>query len=397
MMDIKRKENESRLSYIKRLTENRVEYDLDYSEWARLISEKSYSSDNARKSFYVIKPMLELLTEEDVKTSSNDMIKELEQKTLELQKERYKLADKKREINKQIKEGARRELINEEVINAINNLNNSNPLPLEDKPVIVRKGDNEGILMLSDWHYGLTVNNYWNKFDVSILENRVAEIVQQVKGHIDTFGINKMHIVLNGDFINGIIHTTLRIMSQMDVIEQVMGVADLLSKTIHEISKNTEEVIVYCSLGNHSRIVDNIKNSLNEESFERLIYRFVKERLKFHNNITCEDNKYDLSMVTFDVFNEKVFASHGDKDHCKSVVNNMNKMLDHNPTLVMLGHIHHYTSSDFGSATVISGGSLVGMDDYCLSKRIYGKVYQNMVIINKDLGKIATIDLKPSK
>ena len=102
-------------------------------------------------------------------------------------------------------------------------------------------------------------------------------------------------------------------------------------------------------------------------------------------------------MVTFDVFNEKIFASHGDKDHCNSVINNMNKMLDFNPTVVLLGHIHHFTSKDFGSGTVITGGSLIGMDDYTVNKRIYAKSYQNMVIINKDLGKIATIDLKVSK
>lgn len=396
-MDIQRKENESRLSYIKRLTENRIEYDLDYSEWARLISEKSYSSDNARKSFYIVKPMLELLTEEDVNNSTSDIIREIEEKTFELQKERCKLADTKREINKKIREAARRELISEDIISAISSLNESQPLQVSDKPVIVRKGDNEGILMLSDWHYGLEVNNYWNKFNTTILEERVKVIIEQVKLHTELYGINKLHIVLNGDFINGNIHTTLRIMSQMDVIDQVIGVSNLLANTIHEISKTVENVNVYSSIGNHSRMVSNLKESLNSENLERLIYRFIKERLKFHTNVECIDNVYDVSMVTFDVFDEKVFASHGDKDHCNSVVNNMNKLLDFNPTLILLGHIHHFSSKDFGSGTVLTGGSLIGMDDYCVSKRIYGKPYQNMVIVNKELGRIATIELKTKK
>ena len=183
-------------------------------------------------------------------------------------------------------------------------------------------------------------------------------------------------------------------MSEMDVIDQTIGVAELLSNTISEISKSVDEVDVYCSLGNHSRITANVKESITSENMEKLIYRFVKERLKFHQNVKCFDNKYDDTIVTFDVFGEKVFASHGDKDHCNTVINNMNKLLDFNPTIALLGHIHHFTSKDFGSGAVITGGSLIGMDDYCVNKRIFGKPYQNMVIINKNLGKIAVLDLK---
>ena len=375
--------------------------DRDYTELSEeLFGEGNcFNSSEVRKRMYGMKRLIEVIESETVeKITGNDyLVREIEEKTLELQKERYKLADTKRLINKQIKEGARRELINDEVIASIDNLNNSKPLLPLDKPVVLRKGDNEAILMLSDWHYGLEVNNYWNKFNVGILESRVKEIIQQVKLHTEIYGINKIHIVLNGDFINGNIHTTLRIMSQMDVIDQTVGVAELLASTIHEISKFVEEVNVYSSIGNHSRLNENLKESLSSENMERLIYRFIKERLKFHKNVKCLDNIYDCTMVTFDVFNEKIFASHGDKDHCNSVINNMNKMLDYNPTIVLLGHIHHFTSKDFGSGTVITGGSLIGMDDYTVNKRIYGKPYQNMVIVNKDLGKIATIDLKVSK
>lgn len=375
--------------------------DRDYTELSEeLFGEGNcFNSSEVRKRMYGMKRLIEIIEAEAVEniTGNDDLVREIEEKTLELQKERYKLADTKRLVNKQIKEAARRELINETVITSINNLNNTKPLHSLDTPTVLRKGDNEAIVMFSDWHYGLEVNNYWNTFNVNVLENRVKEIINQVKLHTEIYGVNKVHIVLNGDFINGNIHTTLRIMSQMDVIDQTIGVAELLANTIHEISKFVEEVIVYSSIGNHSRVSKNIEESITEENLERIIYKFIKERLKFHNNIKCLDNKYDCSMITFNVFSEKVFVSHGDKDHCNSVINNMNKMLDFNPTIVLLGHIHHFTSKDFGSGTVITGGSLIGMDDYTVNKRIYGKPYQNMIIVNKDYGKIATIDLKVSQ
>lgn len=375
--------------------------DRDYTELSEeLFGEGNcFNSSEVRKRMYGMKRLIEIIEAEAVEniTGNDDLVREIEEKTLELQKERYKLADTKRLVNKQIKEAARRELINETVITSINNLNNTKPLHSLDIPIVLRKGDNEAIVMFSDWHYGLEVNNYWNTFNVNVLESRVKEIINQVKLHTEIYGVNKVHIVLNGDFINGNIHTTLRIMSQMDVIDQTIGVAELLANTIHEISKFVEEVIVYSSIGNHSRVSKNIEESITEENLERIIYKFIKERLKFHNNIKCLDNKYDCSMITFNVFSEKVFVSHGDKDHCNSVINNMNKMLDFNPTIVLLGHIHHFTSKDFGSGTVITGGSLIGMDDYTVNKRIYGKPYQNMIIVNKDYGKIATIDLKVSQ
>lgn len=395
-MNLNRLENETFTEYKIRICLAKLdkEIDLDWCEVRDLLG-INQSDSHLRKVAYGYREYREKIKIDNRCTlSDEEVIKEIEEKTLELQKERYKLADAKREVNKKIREAARRELISEEVVQAIQNVNSKSPLQVSEEPIVLRAGNNEAILMLSDWHYGLEVDNYWNKFNVSILEKRVSDIVAQVKEHLDIYGVNKIHIVLNGDFINGNIHTTLRIMSQMDIIDQTVGVAELLANTIHEISKFVEEVNVYSSIGNHSRLSENLKESLTSENMERLIYRFIKERLKFHKNIKCLDNIYDCTMVTFDVFNEKIFASHGDKDHCNSVINNMNKMLDFNPTVVLLGHIHHFTSKDFGSGTVITGGSLIGMDDYTVNKRIYGKPYQNMVIINDKLGKIATIDLK---
>lgn len=88
MRDYLRKENESLLGFYKRITDNRKEYDLDYSEWAKLIlGEDKYSSDNARKAYYVVKPMLDSLDESNINNiSDNEKIKEIEDKIHELEK-----------------------------------------------------------------------------------------------------------------------------------------------------------------------------------------------------------------------------------------------------------------------------------------------------------------------
>ena len=67
---LERGKNESLLAYFRRVTENRKELDLDYSEWAEIIlGEEKYSSDNARKAYYAVKRMLEEL--EKIGSSNN--------------------------------------------------------------------------------------------------------------------------------------------------------------------------------------------------------------------------------------------------------------------------------------------------------------------------------------
>lgn len=388
-------ENETFIEYKIRICLGKLdkEVDLEWSDIVKLLG-MNCSSDHLRKTAYGYREYREKVKIDcRNRMSDNEILEEIEMKTLELQKERYKLADAKRLVNKQIRESARREFISDEMLQAIERLNYTKPLQFNSTPVI-RTGDNEGIIMLSDWHYGIKIDNYWNRYSVEILEERVRDIVSQINDYVELYDISKLHVVLNGDFISGNIHTTIRIVNQLDIIDQTIGVAELLAETINEISQNVNAVDVYCSLGNHSRVNANLKESVTSENFERFIFKSIKNRLKGNTKVTCKNNRYDHTMVTFDVFEEKVFAAHGDKDHCNSVVNNMNKLLDFNPTLVLLGHIHHFTSKDFGSGTVITGGSLVGMDEYTVDKRIYGRPYQNMIIVNKDLGRIGTIELK---
>ena len=116
MRDYLRKENESLLGFYKRITDNRKEYDLDYSEWAKLIlGEDKYSSDNARKAYYVVKPMLDSLDESNINNiSDNEKIKEIEDKIHELEKIQLKVRTEKLELNKYKRIDARNEMLYDE-------------------------------------------------------------------------------------------------------------------------------------------------------------------------------------------------------------------------------------------------------------------------------------------
>ena len=79
MREYLRRENESLLGYYKRITENRKELDIDYSEWAKLISGKDYSSENGRKMYYCVKPMLDTLEEEYLQQIPKNKMEEIKE------------------------------------------------------------------------------------------------------------------------------------------------------------------------------------------------------------------------------------------------------------------------------------------------------------------------------
>jgi predicted phosphodiesterase len=67
-----RLENEGLLEYFTRITENKELMDLDYSEWAEILCGKHYASENGRKAFYVVEPMLQRLKNEIENKNSDE-------------------------------------------------------------------------------------------------------------------------------------------------------------------------------------------------------------------------------------------------------------------------------------------------------------------------------------
>ena len=104
--DLQRRNNENKFDYIKRITDCKNELDLDYSEWVKLIIDKEYSSDNARKGYYIVKPLLDILEEEQINNINpknkiqqvKDIIGELDLKKIEVRNKTNKLNRIKRDF-----------------------------------------------------------------------------------------------------------------------------------------------------------------------------------------------------------------------------------------------------------------------------------------------------------
>jgi len=122
---------------------------------------------------------------------------------------------------------------------------------------------NHGIptLMLSDLHYGEVVNAeevfFVNEYDATIAERRIRKTVDRTI-HLTHEVLRDPEfpgivLVLGGDNINGMIHEELIAGSDKRVMEQILGIADILHGVILKMLKVYGKVFIPGVPGNHGR------------------------------------------------------------------------------------------------------------------------------------------------
>ena len=244
----------------------------------------------------------------------------------------------------------------------------------------------EGILLLSDWHYGIEVNEFNNTYNKNVCVQRLATLLDYVTRYIVQNKLQKLHIVNMGDLIAGRIHLPLRINSQEDVISQIMAVSELLAQFIESLRRFTEITYQDC-LDNHSRLEPNKKESIQLESLQRITSWYLKERIvndkdSFKHNVTFNDNEFDAGIINFNCLGHEVGAVHGDLDSPCKVVSNVSMFTRKQYDLICTAHYHHHSEDEVNMVDVISNGSLMGTDSYAKENRLSAKPSQTLIIAN---------------
>ncbi len=81
-------------------------------------------------------------------------------------------------------------------------------------------------------------------------------------------------------------------------------------------------------------------------------------------NIKFFRNEIEESIAMFNVRNNTVMASHGDKDAPSNVVQKFTLLFGIHPSLVYLGHRHTNGLTTIYITKVIESGTLAGTDNY---------------------------------
>lgn len=397
LLEIARQDNESRLDHHKRIIYGKLVdktlSDIDYAELAEVVYGQQFSSDVARRMFYGSKRTLDLLEEENLqqigRNAARSVIKELEEKKIEIQKERQKLSDQRREYNKGIASDARFEHLCDIVKSSIEDMQDMGTLINVHQDLDTDFSDSEAVMIFCDWHFGMVTNNAFNTYNTEICKERVATVVRKASGRIILNRCRKLHVVVIGDLIHGNCHVSARVASEEVAADQLMHASEILAQAIYALSQCVEETYVYVTYGNHARSVQNKGDSIHRDNMERIIPWWLEWRMKEYDNIIVvpeEENEF----LFVNACGHDICAAHGDLDTVKTspklLTMLFNKRYGKSIEYIILGDKHHRESFEELGVTASICGSLCGADDYANEKRLYSQPSQQLLIVTPEEG-----------
>lgn len=361
--------------------------DDDYEELSeRLFGGGScFSATEVRKRMYGMKAIIDAIEREgEDAIRSTDKISEFDRKKIELQTERQKIYDQRNAFNKLVRERSRQEELNEILVEAIQN-GNLPQLNYEFDPYgVVTHSDNDLLVSLNDIHYGATVENYWNTYNSDICREMMGRYLDSIIRIARTHASQNCIVWANGDEISGNIHKSITVTNKENVIEQIKGVSELIAEFIAELSRHFAMVTFVSVAGNHSRLDPNKENALVSERLDDLIEWYLSARLQnFENVIIGGGEKVDETMYLIDVRGKTYCGVHGDFDGSPGKIQALQTMARRPLYAVLSGHLHHCKMDDVQGIRTIMAGSFLGMDNYCIQKRIYGRPEQMVCVCDE--------------
>lgn len=304
-----------------------------------------------------------------------------EQLSMDIDTEKYKVRDYMNQANAYIRRISREETLKEIASDFAEKMGRVCTFDNVDKLTI--KSDKEAILCISDWHYGIEINNYNNVYNTNVARQRVTLLLAETLRFVKEYKIKRLHVVNLGDMIAGRIHSQIKMESRIDSVTQIMEVSELIAEFLQDLSKVTQ-VEYYEVLDNHSRIEPNIKESLELESLARITGFYLKQRMNNNPNVNINDNEFGLDIASFNVLGHNVAGVHGNKDKQKTVINSLTLYTKEFYDLILTAHMHHFSAEEQNETMRISNGSLMGTDSFAQKLRLNAKPSQTLIVCTKE-------------
>lgn len=275
---------------------------------------------------------------------------------------------------------ARVESFKSSMIEAINNLE-----PLSFAPYTKASSTEvEAVLLFSDLHLGVNCNNFYNKYNHEIAKMRVQKLADDTISYCKAMNVTKLNVVNLGDLIHGIIHTTARIEEEHNLIDQIIKACELLSWLLSALTRSGAQITYRSCTDNHSRAVAEKAQNIEAENFNKLIDWFVESRCHNSEIIFAHDN-IDDSLGKFKLLNGKtVMFAHGHLENVNKCVDAFQGATKEFVDYVLLSHFHSSKEKSYNGSKVVVNGSIVGTEQYALSKRLFGPAEQKLLIFDRD-------------
>lgn len=385
---IERKPNESSIDFHRRIIYGKVRdktIDEDYAELSEALYGKPYSADATRKMAYGSFKTLQLLDEGRREAADPGILAELDQREIEVRKLTQRFYDQRAAYNKLLRDQARADELRSLIERAIKE-GNLPELPAGDVEGFVSdlpgRGETDLIVCLSDIHYGIQVCNHWTTFDSDVCAQMMARYLGKIREIAYIHGSKRCYVAGLGDFVSGIIHLPIALQNKENLVQQIMGVSELIAQFVNQLTVWFPEVRFISVSGNHSRVAKK-EDARADERLDDLIGFYLKARFAEKPNVFIEEdagNKLDSTMASISVRGNNYVLVHGDFDNSAAGIQSLCAMVGKPVYGVLCGHKHHSYSETIQGVRVVMSGSFVATDDYAVSKRLYSIPEQTVLV-----------------
>ena len=316
----------------------------------------------------------------------------------QVQKEKQKVQTEKLELNRNLREAARDELIVEHIEDAIKSL----PQLFIPNDIEIVHGAKEYLLCFGDAHFGIDfeikdlTGKTINAYSPEIFQARMEVLLRYVIDTIQEQHITKLSVWELGDGIQGMLRLNSQLMQlRYGVIESSLLYAEFVAYWLTELSQytNIDFQMVVDSNHNQLRLCGAPKNAFPDENMSKVIISFLKERLKNNPNITITENPTGMNYGVF--AGSSVLGIHGEVKNLEQSVNEIARAYNTQLDYVVCGHIHHAESVEVGmNAEAIHIRSIIGVDPYGMSLNKTSNAGASMFVFEANRGKVCEYTYK---
>lgn len=393
---LKRLPNERKLSYIKRITENKDVLDIDYSEWANLICGKQYSSENARKAYYIVKPMLDSLEEETINNiNDNELLDELTIKKIEIEKERKKLQATKSEYNKYLRVDSRFELLYENIRDSIQVIEVPELYPIEKV-----YNNKHSVLNFSDVHYGSRFKGINNEYSREICKQRFEILLGETIDYVKENHITDLTVLNNGDSLQGLLRMSDLKVNEIPVVEALVEFSQLMASFLNKLSSYVNIKYYQVPSANHTelRLLNSKAGEMATEDMEKIIINYIGDMLLNNPRIYIHrEMKFDF--LELDILGFNIVALHGHQvKNIKNFIRDISQRQRRFYDYAILGHFHGGMNltvgeSNINNIEVLVSPSFIGSCPYADSLMVGGKAMAKIYEFEENKGLVVTINI----
>jgi len=383
-----RKENEEDLDYAMRLIDIKKEErpdDLDWGDIVELLG-LDLNKDSLRKSQDTIFggiAVYKKMKDKELISKPADYQQEVQIQLQELKKERIRLSDERAALNRRLRNEARKESMYDLITECAQSLKTEDN---KIKPVCVEEEfEKAAILTLSDFHFGLEINEFNNVYNADVFYQRLNKILGKTIEYIQLNKVRTLYVLGLGDYMSGIIHTTTRIENRENIVQQVIKVSEALSQMLTELSK-VVEIYYYDVTDNHGRVFPNKDDWENEDNFSLFVRWYLDARFKDNEYIHIMQNTYSNEIGVVEIFGRNYAFTHGHRDKISNIVQNLSLMTKKFYDAIFMAHCHHYEANEIHGTYVYMNGTLSGTDMYANNERKTSNPSQNLFILNSNDG-----------